>query len=158
VEWELQHKSCRGAAMKACLLTICFCAMAVGSVLAQDRENATVATIAHGKGPPSEGSVNSTKLIPVSYAAHRSDDFSSQVSNSAVDQQEVTETVPDSVSDKLPTTMTVSTATLLELHFMRKSAVDLCIQLPTKYRTRLPECSDIFKHEIRLEALAKDKK
>jgi hypothetical protein len=34
--------------------------------------------------------------------------------------------------------------------------VDLCIQLPTKYRTHLPECAEIFKDEIRLERLAKD--
>lgn len=59
------------------------------------------------------------------------------------------------VDSKLPPTMTVKTATLLELHEMRQSAVDLCVQLPTKYRTRLPQCAAIFKHEIRLEALAK---
>jgi len=40
---------------------------------------------------------------------------------------------------------------------MRQNAVDLCLQLPTKYRTRLPECADIFKHEIRLKALAKER-
>lgn len=55
-----------------------------------------------------------------------------------------------------PTTMTVRTAALLELHSMRQSAVDLCLQLPTKYRTQLPQCADIFMHEIRLKALAKE--
>jgi hypothetical protein len=63
---------------------------------------------------------------------------------------------PNSIVSKLPSTLTVSTAALLELHGMRKSAVDLCLQLPTKYRTRLPECAEIFKHEIRLEGLAKE--
>jgi len=61
-----------------------------------------------------------------------------------------------SVDNGFPATLTVRTAALLELHAMRKSAVGLCVQLPTKYRTRLPQCADIFKHEIRLQALAKD--
>jgi hypothetical protein len=60
-----------------------------------------------------------------------------------------------SVDNTFPATLTVRTAALLELHAMRKSAVDLCVQLPTKYRTRQPQCADIFKHEIRLQALAK---
>jgi|SRR5271167_1880718 len=65
---------------------------------------------------------------------------------------------PQSATSGLPSTMTVGTAALLELHGMRQSAVALCLQLPTKYRTRLPQCADIFKREIRLQALAKDKK
>ena len=56
-----------------------------------------------------------------------------------------------------PPSMTVRTAALLELHAMRQSAVDLCLQLPAKYRTQLPQCAEIFKHEIRLKALAKEK-
>jgi hypothetical protein len=60
------------------------------------------------------------------------------------------------VDNNLPPTLTVSTAALLELHAMRKSAVDLCIELPSKYRTHLPECAEIFKHEIRLQGLAKN--
>ena len=57
-----------------------------------------------------------------------------------------------------PTTLTVRTAALLELHAMRQNAVDLCLQLPAKYRTQLPQCADIFKREIRLEQLAKEQK
>jgi hypothetical protein len=41
---------------------------------------------------------------------------------------------------------------------MRESAVDLCLQLPAKYRTQLPQCAEIFKHEIRLKALAKEQR
>jgi hypothetical protein len=62
---------------------------------------------------------------------------------------------PSSAVKNQPPTMTVQTAALLELHAMRQSAVGLCIQLPTKYRKHLPQCADIFKHEIRLQALAK---
>jgi hypothetical protein len=79
---------------------------------------------------------------------------SGENSRSDVIKQNVVD--PNAIASKLPATLTVSTAALLELHEMRKSAVDLCIQLPTKYRTRLPECAEIFKHEIRLQGLAKD--
>jgi len=64
---------------------------------------------------------------------------------------------PTSAEKTLPSSMTVRTAALLELHAMRQSAVDLCLQLPAKYRTQLPQCAEIFKHEIRLKALAKEK-
>ncbi len=138
--------------MKARLITICLCALAVSSILAQETESAVIPPTPQGNGHILETSVNNPKDVPVRCAAYRSGDFSER------GEQEVTESVPDAVADKLPTTMTVRTATLLELHSMRKSAVELCIQLPTKYRTRLPECSDIFKHEIRLETLAKDRK
>jgi len=79
-------------------------------------------------------------------------------STSGVIKEEVPKVVADPyLSDnKLPPTLTVRTAALLELHAMRQSAVDLCLQLPTKYRTHLPQCAEIFKHEIRLETLAKD--
>ena len=85
------------------------------------------------------------------------DNLSGENSTSGAIKQKVTEIVadPNSVVVDLPPTFTVSTAALLELHAMRKSAVDLCIQLPTKYRTRLPECAEIFKNEIRLQGLAK---
>lgn len=82
------------------------------------------------------------------------EEVSGENSTSDVIKQNVAD--PNSIVSKLPATLTVSTAALLELHEMRKSAVDLCIQLPTKYRTRLPECAEIFKHEIRLQGLAKD--
>jgi len=79
-------------------------------------------------------------------------------STSGVIKEEVTKVVahPYPSDNKLPPTLTVRTAALLELHAMRQSAVDLCLQLPTKYRTHLPQCAEIFKHEIRLETLAKD--
>lgn len=85
------------------------------------------------------------------------DDRSGESTASHVIEQKVTEVSadPHSAVSNLPATLTVSTAALLELHAMRKSAVDLCIQLPAKYRTRLPECAEIFKHEIRLQGLAK---
>lgn len=82
------------------------------------------------------------------------ENVSGENSTSDVIKQNVAE--PNSIASKLPATLTVSTAALLELHEMRKSAVDLCLQLPTKYRTRLPECAEIFKHEIRLQGLAKE--
>jgi hypothetical protein len=62
---------------------------------------------------------------------------------------------PSSAVNNQPPMLTVQTAALLELHAMRQSAVGLCIQLPTKYRKHLPQCADIFKREIRLQALAK---
>lgn len=64
---------------------------------------------------------------------------------------------PSAVRKSLPATLTVRTAALIELHGMRQSAVDLCLQLPAKYRTKLPQCAEIFRHEIRLKALAKEK-
>jgi hypothetical protein len=105
---------------------------------------------------------NREKVDPtLSYAAYDvvvPDNGKDPNSASTVIKEGVIEVVtdPSSVASKLPPTMTVRTAALLELHAMRKSAVDLCIQLPTKYRTRLPECAEIFKGELRLERLAKD--
>jgi hypothetical protein len=79
-------------------------------------------------------------------------------SSSAITENEVTQVArePHLADKNLPPTLTVRTAALLELHAMRKSAVALCLELPTKYRTRLPQCAEIFKHEIRLTALAKN--
>jgi len=105
---------------------------------------------------------NREKVDPTpSYSAHDvvvHGDVRDQDSTSSVIKKEVTKVVtdPSSIVSKLPATLTVRTAALLELHDMRKSAVDLCIQLPTKYRTHLPECAEIFKDEIRLERLAND--
>jgi hypothetical protein len=67
--------------------------------------------------------------------------------------QVVTEPAPTETAP--PVTLTVKASALLELHEMRENAVNLCLELPAKYRTQLPECADIFKHEIRLKALAK---
>jgi hypothetical protein len=65
---------------------------------------------------------------------------------------------PPSAVTQLPPALTVNTAVLLELHALRLSAVSLCLQLPVKYRMRLPQCAEIFEHEIRLAALAKNKR
>ncbi len=118
--------------MKRCLIGMCFSVVIVSAALAQD----------------------------VSYVAYVHDNVTGQDSRTDVSNKEVTEVavVPQSGANTLPPTMTVKTTALLELHAMRKSAIELCLQLPTRYRTRLPECADIFKHEIRLQALAKDKK
>jgi hypothetical protein len=115
--------------MKRCLIALCFSALAMSWALAQD----------------------------LNYVY---DNVTDQDSKSDVIPKEVTEVVADSQSlaNQPPPTMTVRTAALLELHAMRKNAVDLCLELPIKYRTRLPECADIFRHEIRLQALAKDRK
>ena len=66
--------------------------------------------------------------------------------------QVVTEPAPAETAP--PVTLTVKASALLELHEMREKAVNLCLELPAKYRTQLPECADIFKHEIRLKELA----
>ena len=118
--------------MKHCLIAMCFCAIAVNWALAQHLD----------------------------FAAYVHDNVTSQDSGSDVIAKKGSEAVldPQSLPNRLPATMTVRTAALLELHAMRKSAVNLCLQLPTKYRTRLPECADIFKHEIRLQTLAKEQK
>ena len=65
---------------------------------------------------------------------------------------------PAPIETQPPATFTVKASALLELHEMRQSAVDLCLQLPAKYRTQLPQCAEIFKHEIRLKALAKEQR
>ena len=106
----------------------------------------------------SDGLVNASDPTPstvIDVTAHGN--VSGPDSASGVIKKAVTEigVVPNSAERNLPPTITVKTAALLELHAMRKSAVELCIQLPTKYRTRLPQCAEIFKHEIRLQGLAR---
>jgi len=85
------------------------------------------------------------------------DSVSGDISMSDALSEKTSEVIANSdpAQSKLPPTLTVSTAALLDLHAMRKSAVDLCLQLPAKYRTHLSECAEIFKREIRLERLAK---
>jgi hypothetical protein len=94
--------------------------------------------------------------------------FSALAVTTTLAQQKETVSLPHKLADEvvadpyrvnnLPTTMTVKTAALLELHAMRQSAVDLCLQLPTRYQTHLPQCANIFEHEIRLQAFARDEK
>jgi hypothetical protein len=122
--------------MKHCFMAMCFSALTVSTALAQN-----------GVGP-------------VNYVASVHDDAPRQDSKSGGMTKEVTEAFahPAAADKHLPLTLNVRTSALLELHEMRQSAVNLCLQLPAKYRTRLPQCADIFKHEIRLEALAKNKR
>ncbi|MGO9542990.1 MAG: hypothetical protein ACLPN2_20600 [Terriglobales bacterium] len=124
--------------MKRCLIAMCLSVLTGGAALAQI--------------------VNHVAYIHENET--RQDSKSDVIAKSDGIEKEVTVVVaePQSATSSLPPTMTVRTAALLELHGMRQSAVALCLQLPTKYRTRLPQCADIFKHEIRLQALAKDRK
>lgn len=152
------------ALMKRWFMTICFLTLAVSVALTQQ-----AATVQLSSKPASESAIQavSRKSVqnkmnsarPVNYVAYVRDNATSPDSAPAVIKKQVAEVsgAPFSAGD-LPTTMRVQTSTLLELHGMRNSAVSLCLQLPTKYRTHLPQCADIFKHEIRLEALAKDRK
>ena len=130
--------------MKYWFLTICFSTLAVSAALTQQATTKQPLLNPAGR---------------VNYVAYLRDNATNPNSAPAVIKKQPVEAsgVPFSVGDP-PTTMTVQTSTLLELHGMRNSAVSLCLQLPTKYRTHLPQCADIFKHEIRLEALAKDRK
>jgi hypothetical protein len=122
--------------MKHCFMAMCFSVLTVSMALAQN-----------GVGP-------------VNYVAYVHDDATRQDSTSGGLTKEAIEAVasPPAAHKNMPPTLTVRTSALLELHEMRESAVNLCLQLPAKYRTRLPQCADIFKHEIRLEALAKNKR
>ena len=133
---------------------LCVCFLLAGSLFAVSASAQTPASDAGYKLTPS-GSTN------YSYAVHDvavHDNVTDQDSAPTVIKKEGTKVVtdPSLIVSKVPATLTVTTAALLELHAIRKSAVDLCIQLPTKYRTHLPECAEIFKDEIRLERLAKD--
>jgi hypothetical protein len=84
------------------------------------------------------------------------EDLASSESRGSIEIEIAPDVTATSATKKtIPPTLTVSTAALLELHAMRQNAVDLCLQLPSKYRTRLPECAEIFEHEIRLKQLAK---
>ena len=122
--------------MKHCFMAMCLSALAVSAALAQN------------------------EVEPVSYLAYVHDNATRQDSTSGELRKEVTEAVshPPAADKNLPPTMTVRTSALLELHAMRQSAVNLCLQLPARYRTRLPQCADIFRREIRLQALAKNRR
>lgn len=127
-------------------------------------DGAYTLTTSSGIYSGSDGLVNASNptasAVPAVHDATTHGKVSDQDSTPVAIKKAVTESGagPNSAENNLPSTITVKTAALLELHAMRQSAVDLCIQLPTKYRTRLPECAEIFKHEIRLQGLAKDHK
>jgi hypothetical protein len=116
------------------------------------------ATVANATGPKSgsvsDPSISAANDVPVH------DKIVGQELTPCGSSKELVQVVaaPYPADKTPPTTMSVRTAALLELHSMRQSAVDLCLQLPTKYRTQLPQCADIFMHEIRLKALAKERK
>jgi hypothetical protein len=140
--------------MKNCLMAMCFSALTVSMALAQQKNAVSLPPNAAAEGSGLEVTMNFTPdNLNVVDNATRPDSTSGEI------KQEVTvvSVDPRSADNNLPRTLTVRTAALLELHAMRQSAVSLCLQLPAKYRTHLPECADIFQHEIRLERLAKHK-
>jgi hypothetical protein len=141
--------------MKRCLVVMCSCALFVSAVVAQEK-TAKLLPKPVDFDFTLEASMKSLKGLGLDN--YRGDDVTGQGLTSNGTQKESFQDQPDSVVDKQPATMVVRTEALLELHSMRENAVDLCIHLPTKYRTRSPECADIFKHEIRLQALARNKK
>jgi plasmid stabilization system protein ParE len=120
-------------------LATCFCALAISATAAQDVHQAVHVTYVRDN-------VAASDSAPDAIPGAIKDAIRNETTGAVV--------APTLAGNNLPATMTVSTAALLELHRMRKNAVDLCLQLPARYRTRLPECAEIFKHEIRLQSLA----
>jgi hypothetical protein len=149
--------------MKHCFMVALFSALTVSPALAQQTTTMPLPLNAEGLGQEVALSFTPTDLDGVdrvNYVAYVHNDATRQNSTLGGIREEVTEAVahrPSSVQ-QLPPTLTVNTAALLELHSLRQSAVSLCLQLPAKYRTRLPQCAEIFEHEIRLTALSKVKR
>jgi hypothetical protein len=149
--------------MKYCWIVTCFSFLAVSAAFAQQETTAQLPLKPVGENPTQtvsmkfiEGQANPGGPVQLAYIP---DNVTALDSVSGVINKEVIEVVADPYSaNKLQTTMTVRTAALLELHRMRKNAVDLCLQLPKKYRTHMPQCAAIFQHEIQLQTLAKDTK
>lgn len=140
--------------MKTCLMAMCLSALTVSAALAQQKNAVPLPANGAADGFSLQVTMNFTPdHLNVVDNATRQDPTSGGI------KKEVTAVSvdPRSADKNLPPTLTVRTAALLELHAMRQSAVSLCLQLPAKYRTHLPECADIFKNEIRLERLAKNK-
>ena len=151
--------------MKRCLTAVSFLAFLSlsSAAFAQQAETASPPAKLSGDGRSQEVTMqfrpdylNSTGLAK--YVAYVHDEGSSHDSASSVKPRELIDVVadPSSVNHERDLTINVSTVALLELQAMRESAVDLCMQLPDKYRRRLPECADIFTHEIRLQAIAQE--
>jgi hypothetical protein len=162
-DWMIEHS------IANFLMTMCFCILALSSGLAQGIEATPLLPAVIDHGFTSEGGANGLRQIvdtknavtyPAIYATYQSDSFTEKTHTSGFAENVIAEIAPDphAIVDKLPTTITVRTEVLLELHSMWNNAVNLCLKIPTKYRTRLPECADIFSHEIRLQALARNKK
>jgi hypothetical protein len=140
--------------MKHWLMAMCFSILTVDAALAQQEQAAPLPPNAAAEAPELEVAM---KFSPK--GLNDIENSTRQNSTSGGVKKEVTEAAanPPLADNNLPPTLTVRTAALLELHAMRKNAVSICLQLPSKYRKHLPQCADIFKHEIRLEALARDK-
>ena len=149
--------------MKYCWITACFTFLAMSAAFAQQETTVQLPPKPVGENPTQtvsmkfvEGQANPVRPVHLAYVH---DNVTALDSVSGVIKEEVIEVVAEPYSvNKVPTTMTVRTAALLELHRMRKNAVDLCLQLPNKYRTHMPQCAAIFQHEIQLQTLAKETK
>jgi hypothetical protein len=149
--------------IKSCLLAVCLSLLSASAAFAQQKTAAPLPLQSAGNDSGLVVTLNLVQddvdaLPAVNYVAAVHDNIRSQdlASSTIKEQMPVAAANSHSVKNNLPPTLTVKTNTLLELHAMRQNAVDLCIQLPTKYRTRLPQCAEIFKHEIRLETFAKE--
>ena len=150
--------------MTKCWIAMCFSAVAVSAALAQQVKAGAILP------PPIDvrPSLETVKVLQaklngapsVEDVAYVRDNVTAEDSIAGGIKREIAHVSvhPDSINSTVPALLTVRTAALMELHEMRQNAVKLCLQLPSKYRTRLPECAEIFKHEIRLEALAKENK
>ena len=150
--------------MTKCWIAMCFSAFTVSAALAQQVKAVAILPPPIDVRPGLETvKVLQARLngVPsVNDVADVHDNVTVEDSTAVGIKKEITQVTvnPDSINTTVPAVLTVRTAALLELHEMRQNAVNLCLQLPSKYRTRLPECAEIFKHEIRLEALAKENK
>jgi hypothetical protein len=168
----MRDRAIKGWTVKGCLMATCLCVLADSSALAQEIEATPRLSNPIGlfsskadanklqlKTTRTDGDANNSVIYPALYATYLDDSVTEQTHTSGLTENVIAEIVPDphAVVDPIPPTITVRTEVLLELHSMRNNAVHLCLQIPKKYRTRLPECADIFSHEIRLQALARDK-
>ena len=147
--------------IKSCFLAVFLATLTVSPVFAREKATAAVPLQSASNDSGPKATVNllwddSTTAPAPNYVAAVHDPMGPQDPTSEVIKEEISAVNPHPVKNNLPPTITVKTTTLQELHAMRQSAVDLCIQLPTKYRTHLPQCAEIFKHEIRLETFAKE--
>ena len=144
-----------------CCLPVVFlvAASAWGQITPRDAAFALRSSRSTNPGKSGEGAVPSEPKASVTVTVVAGHDTAPvpEATPGGNDHHEASKADPTSTEKGLPPSMTVRTAALLELHAMRQSAVDLCLQLPAKYRTQLPQCAEIFKHEIRLKALAQEK-
>jgi hypothetical protein len=148
------------AVLKRYLIVMCFSVLAVSAALAQQTVPMTLKLADESSGPKvtlifTQQNLSDVDPNCVVYDNVPGPDFTPGLVNKKV-VQSVAE--PHSAADNPSAATRVRTAALLELHAMRKNAVNLCMQLPKKYRTRWPQCAEIFIHEVRLESLANEKR